>query len=67
MNFGQSVKEKREALHMTQEQLGKKVGVSLQMISQIERGQKTATIFVAADIAKAFGCSLDELTAEHCA
>ncbi len=67
MNFGENVRRRRESLHMTQEQLGEKVGVSLQMISHIETGRKTATVYVAADIAKAFGCSLDELTAEHCA
>lgn len=67
MNFGENVRRRRESLHMTQEQLGEKVGVSLQMISHIETGRKTATVYVAADIAKAFGCSLDELTAENCA
>lgn len=67
MNFGENVRRRRESLHMTQEQLGEKVGVSLQMISHIETGRKTATVYVAADIAKAFGCSLDELTKENCA
>lgn len=67
MNFGENVRRKRESLHMTQEQLGEKVGMSLQMISHIETGRKTATVYVAADIAKALGCSLDELTKENCA
>lgn len=67
MNFGENVRRKRESMHMTQEQLGEKVGVSLQMISHIETGRKTATVYVAKDIAKAFGCSLDELTKENCA
>lgn len=67
MNFGENVRRKREALHMTQEELAKKTKVSQQMISHIETGRKSATVYVAADIAHALSCSLDELTVEHCA
>lgn len=67
MNFGENVRRKREALHMTQEELAEKTKVSQQMISHIETGRKTATVYVATDIAKAFGCSMDELTKENCA
>ncbi len=66
MNFGANVQQKRKEQNMTQEELAEKTGLSFQMISHIETGRKTATVYVAADIAKAFGCSLDELTAEHC-
>ena len=52
---------------MTQEELADKTDVGSKMISHIETGRKTATVYVAADIAKALGCSLDELTKENCA
>lgn len=67
MNFGENVRRKRESLHMTQEELADKTDVGSKMISHIETGRKTATVYVAADIAKALGCSLDELTKENCA
>ena len=41
MNFGENVRRKREALHMTQEELAEKTKVSQQMISHIETGRKT--------------------------
>lgn len=67
MSFGEKVQQKREALKMTQEQLAQKTGMSRQMISHIEVGRKIANIYAATDIAKALGCSLDELTKENCA
>lgn len=67
MNFGVNVQQKRKERNMTQEELAKKIGLSFQMISHIETGRKTATVYVATDIAKALGCSLDELTRENCA
>lgn len=40
MSFGENVRREREAMNMTQEQLGEAVGVSLQMISYIERERR---------------------------
>lgn len=40
INMGNRISQRRKALHMTQEQLADKVGVSLQTISCIELGKK---------------------------
>lgn len=40
MNMGVRIAQSRKALHMTQEQLADKMGVSLQTVSCIELGKK---------------------------
>lgn len=40
MSIGENIKERRKAAGLTQDQLAKQVGVSFQMISAVERGQK---------------------------
>ncbi len=61
MSFGENVRREREAMNMTQEQLGEAVGVSLQMISYIERERRNTDIYLARDIARALKKSLDFL------
>jgi len=50
---------------MTLEELGKKVSVSLSMISQIERGTKALNIQLAKDIADVFGCKTDDFLKDN--
>lgn len=60
--MGVCIKEKREALKMTQEQLAKMSGVSRVAISMIENGKienvSSKTLLALAD---ALGTSLDEM------
>lgn len=55
------VKELREAVGLTQKELGEKVGVSRQAVNAIETGKFDPSIWLAYDLAKFFGTSIEEL------
>ncbi len=55
------VKELREALGLTQKELGEKVGVSRQAVNAIETGKFDPSIWLAHDLAKYFNTSIEEL------
>ncbi|WP_461615250.1 helix-turn-helix transcriptional regulator [Clostridium sp. Marseille-QA1073] len=55
------VREFREALGITQEQLGKLVGVSRQAINAIETEKFEPSIWLAYDIAKLYNSSIEEI------
>lgn len=55
------VREFREALGLTQEQLGKLVGVSRQAINAIETEKFEPSIWLAYDIAKLYDSSIEEI------
>lgn len=61
MNVGSNIKERRNALGMTQQQLAEKVSVEQSLICQIERGSKTPNLALGKEIADALHCTLDEL------
>lgn len=64
MSIGENIKNLRLRKGMTQEQLGDKIGVTLSMVCQIERGTKTLTVPLGKQIAEVFGCTLDDLLEE---
>lgn len=55
------IKEFRESLGLTQEQLGKLVGVSRQAINAIETEKFEPSIWLAYDICKMFNSSIEEV------
>ena len=55
------VKELREALGLTQKELGENVGVSRQAVNAIETGKFDPSIWLAHDLAKYFNTSIEEL------
>lgn len=55
------IKELREKKGLTQEQLGEMVGTSRQAINAIETGKYEPSIWLAYDIAKVFGCFIEEV------
>lgn len=55
------VKELRENFSLTQKELGEKVGVSRQAINAIETGKFDPSIWLAYDLAKFFGASIEEV------
>lgn len=55
------LKELRESLGFTQEQLGQLVGVSRQAINAIETEKFEPSIWLAYDIGKIFSCSIEEI------
>ncbi len=55
------IKELREQKGITQEQLGQIIGTSRQAINAIETEKFEPSIWIAYDIAKAFGCAIEEV------
>lgn len=55
------IREYREALGMTQEELAKKAGISRPFLSTVETGTAIPTVAKAADIAAALETTVDEL------
>jgi putative transcriptional regulator len=55
------VRALREQRKLTQQQLGELVGVSRQSIVAIEKGKYDPTLWVAYDLAKVFGITIEEL------
>ncbi len=55
------IRELREERGLTQEQLGEMVGVSRQAINAIETEKFEPSIWLAYDISKVFGCTIEEV------
>ncbi len=55
------IKELRESMGITQEQLGKLIGVSRQAINAIETEKFEPSIWLAYDISKVFSCSIEDI------
>jgi putative transcriptional regulator len=55
------VKELRENSSLTQKELGEKVGVSRQAINAIETGKFDPSIWLAYDLAKLFGLTIEDV------
>ncbi len=60
-NVQNRIKEFRQHLGLSQEELAGAVGVSRQSINSIERGRYVPSLPLALRFAKLFGCSTDEL------
>ena len=55
------VKELREKAGLTQKELGEQVGVSRQAIIAVETGRFDPSLWLAYDLAKFFGITVEEL------
>ncbi len=55
------LKELREEQRLTQKQIGEKIGVSRQAINAIETGKFDPSIWLAYDLSKLFGMSIEDL------
>ena len=58
------IKEKREAMGMTQKALAERVGVTPAQMCMIETGKRLPSLTVALRIASALETTVEELTAE---
>lgn len=56
-----NIKEKRESKNLTQEELGKKVGVNRSAVAMWEAGEALPRADKLPEIAKILGCSIDDL------
>lgn len=61
MTLGKKIRALRLKKGLSQEQLGKAVGVSEPMICMIERGTKNPSLQIGAEIAAVLGITIDEL------
>lgn len=61
MKFGEAIKEKREKLGMTQQDLAEKLFVSRQTVCRWENGTRCPDLIMSKKIALVLGISLDEL------
>jgi len=61
MSIGTNIKHFREAKNLTQTELAKNVGITQSMLSQVERDSKTISLQLSKQIAKIFGCTIDDL------
>lgn len=59
------IKELRESKNMTQKQLGAKIGTKQSTISGWELGDRTPSVRMLPQIAKALGCRIEELFEER--
>ena len=55
------VREFRDKLGLTQKDLGERVGVSRQAINAIETGKFDPSVWLAYDLSKLFGVTIEEL------
>ncbi len=60
--FGGSVRNRRKALGLSQEELAEKAGLHRTYIGMIERGEKNLTLTNIEKLALALNCSISELT-----
>ncbi|MGA9777391.1 MAG: helix-turn-helix transcriptional regulator [Verrucomicrobiia bacterium] len=61
LKFGKKVRERRAALHWSQEELAECAGVHRTYIGMIERAEKNITLENIEKIAKALGVPIDQL------
>lgn len=61
MNLGQRIKQRREALRLTQEQLANKLGLTSQYISIIEQDKRSPSLSALAKLAEELGVTVDFL------
>ena len=61
----ESIRQRRQALGMTQKDLAQKVRVCQSTIAQIETGAQKPSLPVLTWIARALGCKLDDLIDEE--
>ena len=59
--FGALIKEKRETLGLSQNQLADKLGNNFQNISRIERGEIAPTLYWCYNLSKALDIELEDL------
>lgn len=62
--FGERVRLLRANRRMTLQALARASGVSVSMLSQVERGERTPTLRIALRIAEGLGCHLSEILDE---
>ena len=61
-NFGDTIRQRRTALGLSQEQLAEGVGCHRNYMGRIERGEQNITLGMMVRVAKALRCTISDLT-----
>ena len=61
LGLGRQIRKRRKALHLTQDELATRAGISLSFLGHIERGSRKASIETLVSTAAALGTSPDSL------
>jgi transcriptional regulator with XRE-family HTH domain len=62
--LGRHIREARERCGMTQNELGQRIGAREAQISDWERGKNEPRVSTLVDMAREFGCTVDELVSD---
>ena len=63
--FGEFIYQKRKQLHLTQDELGRKLGVTNKAVSKWETGETFPDIQLLAPLAKELNVTVDELLTQQ--
>ena len=55
------VRQARQRVGISQKDLARKVGITQAFLSEVETGTKSPSLLTAAKLARALGCTIDEL------
>ena len=58
------VRQARPRVGISQKDLARKVGITQAFLSEVETGTKSPSLLTAAKLARALGCTIDELLGE---
>ena len=58
------VRQARQRVGISQKDLARKVGITQAFLSEVETGTKSPSLLTAAKLARALGCTIDELPGE---
>lgn len=62
--LGRNIRRERVVRHMTQAELGKKIGTSQMMVSRFEKGKDSPSVWRCYKIAKVFDTTIERLLTE---
>lgn len=65
-HIGARIRHSRESIHMSREELGRRIGVTGHTIANIEYGEKSTSIKNLCEIANILGVSLDWISGRTC-
>ncbi len=65
ITFGRRVRHFRQQLHLTQEQLAERVGVSASFLGHIERGSRVASLETVMQLCAVLGVTPNDLLADE--
>jgi len=60
--FGQLIRQRRQALGISQEELGYRAGLDRTYVSGLERGVRNPSLTALVNLARGFGISVSDLT-----